>query len=1255
MDEGKADLPRDLEVKEDQACKVEVSEDKVECEDDAVKTTNNEKQSEEEAAPSPPKRTSQTNQRLKRWSKMIKDSLPSRIMATSGSDKTKSAPDEISKVKVDCTQDDQIPTKLEALKDGEKCVRDRPTEGELAVFLLHERRAVSESRFRMMDKMGSLARTNSMPKMLPDKQWNSGIPPGKLIVIKRKFEAPCGDKNELKAPAMVIKSSSQSKKKIPSDKKSTRSAREDTEQSTTSPESGLEKSDGEKKRNKGDKNKKDKKRKDKRRHSTCSACNSDKESKKEKKRLKKSGIKKDFKKVTIANGQKKEEMPIIPPYPKMMDKDWTNVKRENFFQTLLIKEGEKENIGIQEDKQQVKRRVARSPLRKSTAPTLNVYLKERKVVSDSIFKKYQAGYRDLSGRGIPLGIGARSFFDQRDKFENGSQPLATFPRSVSNLERRSGYSEMHLREAPTPRPSSSMSQGGSDHPVPLRSTSLPRPASVMSSQDHEDYRNYVLELLHSTPRSPRFQQLQAYYNLLDRALRLEKKSASMEVHKLKSDQVVDFEAWRSLRQREKASEELSTLMKDLRAAQKAREFYFRPKEAEDYRWRGDAHLRGRDKSVENLKNHFMRIADCPTTSEKAAKDTYKPLWRAKSVSSVKGKWGDQDRVQEFSGGEGKCSLAGARSRSSLTSQQVSVLKDNLNEIYASNSARSSRSPSRASPGQFEITVPATKLGDLKQQLERQNLFVKPLPDVLSRSPGRGAMHQYPERRIEEEEKKRLSYKIGKEIQERSSPVVKKQLIPREFDLKEATSPLRFTAQPPQKLREISPRTCYSLEHEKAEVKNDECNDFLLVLNHDRGDGSKKKEVEVIVDNWASGGESKAKKSSTPRMSRSRVKHPHKHGKSSDSLSSSGASTGTVILNQKLNRQIRKRSVEELRKSFENLEKESSEEKAQKEVFDLNMPDGQVREIRKSFERIPDSSSPPPQKAPRTFKSNIKKRSLSEEKEPNKKEISLDILEKCASNPDLSGGQKVDAAKYAKSYLAMIRAGEAVDRTNQQDAIFYGKPRAQQFSLPDIDLDYIAQHLTNLEKPLIRAQEIGNVQDTKDRLEEKMKSKEKVKARLKHLYKAASHAKILGKIVSLHNSSSRIMDEGAIKLFQRALAEGEEARVYSAGEVGSKVDHFEKLVDADKKVDLNNPEEPALPTFSWSRRFDASDGAGPARRHARFRSYYGYLPGDVAANMATLDSLSIANDQASGSVDKVALELPPPPPKRCLVQGILEDI
>merc|ERR1711997_1366142 len=78
-------------------------------------------------------------------------------------------------------------------------------------------------------------------------------------------------------------------------------------------------------------------------------------------------------------------------------------------------------------------------------------------------------------------------------------------------------------------------------------------------------------------------------------------------------------------------------MNNLKRAQKQREFLFRPKEAAEFRWRGDIRLRNRDQSVENIRNQFTKIAATKGQSTNQfqkikelneQKDTYRLNWRA---------------------------------------------------------------------------------------------------------------------------------------------------------------------------------------------------------------------------------------------------------------------------------------------------------------------------------------------------------------------------------------------------------------------------------------------------------------------------------------------------------------------------------------------------------------------------------------------------------------------------------------------------
>jgi hypothetical protein len=166
--------------------------------------------------PPPPKRTSQTNQRLKRWSKMLKHTLPNKLpkvtAAAHHSDKDAKAGSMTSK--------------------DRKSLKDKVMEGELAVFL-KERRAVSESRFRILDKLTAsggprppLPRTKSndvIKKPMPtggryigktrrtsgskNRNWGNEIQPGTLSNLKEIFEsksASCSPtRSELRSPSLL--------------------------------------------------------------------------------------------------------------------------------------------------------------------------------------------------------------------------------------------------------------------------------------------------------------------------------------------------------------------------------------------------------------------------------------------------------------------------------------------------------------------------------------------------------------------------------------------------------------------------------------------------------------------------------------------------------------------------------------------------------------------------------------------------------------------------------------------------------------------------------------------------------------------------------------------------------------------------------------------------------------------------------------------------------------------------------------------
>merc|ERR1712083_683573 len=99
--------------------------------------------------------------RQKRWSKLMKYTLPSKTPET----------------------------KVKKENKERKSLKDKMKENDFVVFLT-ERRAVSESRFRVLDKIGSpgkLTRTKSDQSV--DESWNTGITTGSIRGLKSRFES----------------------------------------------------------------------------------------------------------------------------------------------------------------------------------------------------------------------------------------------------------------------------------------------------------------------------------------------------------------------------------------------------------------------------------------------------------------------------------------------------------------------------------------------------------------------------------------------------------------------------------------------------------------------------------------------------------------------------------------------------------------------------------------------------------------------------------------------------------------------------------------------------------------------------------------------------------------------------------------------------------------------------------------------------------------------------------------------------------
>ena len=142
-------------------------------------------------------------------------------------------------------------------------------------------------------------------------------------------------------------------------------------------------------------------------------------------------------------------------------------------------------------------------------------------------------------------------------------------------------------------------------------------------------------------------------------------------------------------------------------------------------------------------------------------------------------------------------------------------------------------------------------------------------------------------------------------------------------------------------------------------------------------------------------------------------------------------------------------------------------------------------------------------------------------------------------------------------------------------------------------------------------------------------------KFKFISKAVGHSKIIGKMMELKEASGTNgdIDEGTLKLCDKANATHEYFNVYKSGEVDSKVQKFEgsALKSEDKVIneELETVDEGAIQrrskspswarmsqerqTFSWSKRLGATspsrmDSSGTynnAQKQLMYRKYYGY--------------------------------------------------
>ncbi|CAG5106090.1 Protein of unknown function [Cotesia congregata] len=390
--------------------------------------------------------------------------------------------------------------------------------------------------------------------------------------------------------------------------------------------------------------------------------------------------------------------------------------------------------------------------------------------------------------------------------------------------------------------------------------SLAKSTSSLESyptNNKEEYQRYVYEMVHSKKKSSRYKDLHDFYASLERMGELEKSTSAGDLRRrFKHEDIIDYDEWKEIRSAERAEEELKSIYGKLRAVQREKDFLFTTKDLEKYRWHGDCSLRCKERSVENIRESFRRLAREDTQLEatrrleiSAKKDVYKPLWRGNSVVNV---------------------------ASSIT-QRANTLKESKEESSDGDKpgrrktiTRAGVGEIKASVGEFEVVVPSHEFGDRLEEVKglsvRCHSMLVPtnssssgkLSSSLKRSDsisnGR-TLHPHTHTSLTETEKKRLSLTLGKEILDKVSKRKKPKspLAPRETLGAIAAASVKNTSQSAAAIN-TSPRTCYSLEtsvdDNVSKSRDRDKSDFLLVLTPNGDSPAARRKVESVLDEWS---------------------------------------------------------------------------------------------------------------------------------------------------------------------------------------------------------------------------------------------------------------------------------------------------------------------------------------------------------------------------------------------------------------------
>nr|XP_023017455.1 uncharacterized protein LOC111506572 isoform X3 [Leptinotarsa decemlineata] len=392
------------------------------------------------------------------------------------------------------------------------------------------------------------------------------------------------------------------------------------------------------------------------------------------------------------------------------------IQSDHFFQHLLLRDVSptpsniSRNSWIVEKTNQLARR---SSFSEPSISAMKVYLKHTKPVTDSKFISLDMATirsRSVSPKSVSFGQSAKPKDTAPTKRSASLPPKLIFSqtsRPVSPLVQRkklvSPPPSPKLCRSPSCRKIMQFKHLQLDKKPPEYSLymcpNLNHSTTSLDSLKSEDYQKYFHDLVQSGKQSGKFKDLNQFYSEIEKVGKLER-SCSLKPRKRCEGEIIDFERWREVRTRERAERELGLLYNQIRAEEKEKGFLYLPKDVAKYKWKRefDRGLRIKEKSVEDIKEEFEKIKEEESERENSKrrelsslKDTYKPLWRGTSVVDIA-----NTIVERRSQSEGRIKTArqrlldsekllthgiGSRIWSSLSMEQVNILKEQLAEIY----------------------------------------------------------------------------------------------------------------------------------------------------------------------------------------------------------------------------------------------------------------------------------------------------------------------------------------------------------------------------------------------------------------------------------------------------------------------------------------------------------------------------------------------------------------------------------------------